>query len=41
MLNGRRVPIGFVYSSDNNTEWMSVDSLRVWIEANRGNFTKS
>ena len=29
--NGKRVPDGFVYSSDNNTEWMSDDQLRDWI----------
>ena len=25
----------FVYTSDTNTEWMSVETLRAWIEANR------
>lgn len=33
--DGKRVPERFVYSSDNNTEWMSEDELRAWIEANR------
>ena len=33
--DGRKVPEGFVYSSDNNTEWMSDDQLRLWIESNR------
>jgi UDP-N-acetylglucosamine 4,6-dehydratase len=33
--NGRRVREGFVYTSDTNTEWMSVGTLRAWIEANR------
>lgn len=33
--NGRKVPEGFVYSSDNNSEWMSSDELQTWIEANR------
>jgi FlaA1/EpsC-like NDP-sugar epimerase len=33
--DGRRVPDGFVYSSDNNTEWMSIDALQEWIAANR------
>jgi UDP-N-acetylglucosamine 4,6-dehydratase/5-epimerase len=31
---GRKVPTGFVYTSDSNTEWMSVEALRAWIEAN-------
>lgn len=33
--DGRRVPEGFVYSSDQNTEWMSPEDLSAWIEANR------
>lgn len=33
--DGKKVPEGFVYSSDNNTEWMSQDDLQVWIDANR------
>lgn len=39
--NGKRVPEGFVYASDNNTEWMSDTALRAWIDANQdkiGNF---
>lgn len=32
---GIKVPADFTYSSDNNTEWMSVEALRTWIEANR------
>jgi UDP-N-acetylglucosamine 4,6-dehydratase (inverting) len=32
--DGRRVPDGFVYSSDNNADWMGVDQLRAWIAAN-------
>jgi UDP-N-acetylglucosamine 4,6-dehydratase (inverting) len=32
---GRRVPDGFVYASDSNTDWMSVATLKGWIEANR------
>ena len=31
----RRVAEGFVYASDTNPEWMSVESLRAWIAANR------
>jgi UDP-N-acetylglucosamine 4,6-dehydratase (inverting) len=30
---GKRVPEGFSYSSDANDQWMSVESLRAWIEA--------
>ena len=33
--NGKRVPDGFVYSSDLNTEWMSIGELQAWIKANR------
>jgi len=33
--NGRRVPEGFVYASDNNPEWMHADQLRAWVDANR------
>jgi UDP-N-acetylglucosamine 4,6-dehydratase (inverting) len=33
--DGKKVPEGFVYSSDNNTEWMGIDELRAWIDVNR------
>ena len=33
--DGIKVPEGFVYASDNNTEWMSDTDLRTWIDANR------
>ncbi|PHQ26775.1 UDP-N-acetylglucosamine 4,6-dehydratase (inverting) [Marinobacter guineae] len=33
--DGKRVPEGFVYSSDNNAEWMTEDQLRTWIDANQ------
>ncbi|KCB21925.1 UDP-N-acetylglucosamine 4,6-dehydratase (inverting) [Bordetella hinzii] len=33
--DGKRVPEGFVYASDNNTEWMTDAQLQAWIEANR------
>jgi UDP-N-acetylglucosamine 4,6-dehydratase len=33
--DGKKVPEGFVYSSDNNSEWMSDVQLQAWIEANR------
>ena len=37
---GAKVAPDFTYSSDNNTEWMSVDTLRSWIEQNRNNIGK-
>lgn len=33
--DGKRVPEGFVYSSDNNREWMSDEDLQNWISINR------
>ncbi len=33
--DGKLVDPGFTYSSDNNTDWMSVDMLRTWIDQNR------
>ena len=32
--SGTRVPADFIYSSDNNQEWMSVGDLRAWIADN-------
>jgi UDP-N-acetylglucosamine 4,6-dehydratase/5-epimerase len=32
--NGAKVPPDFIYSSNTNTEWMSVDDLRAWIAQN-------
>ncbi len=32
---GVRVSEGFSYTSDNNTEWMSIKQLQQWIEANK------
>lgn len=32
--NGKTVPEGFVYASDNNSEWMSDIDLQAWIEKN-------
>ncbi len=29
--DGKRVPEGFTYASDNNTEWMDVPTLQAWI----------
>jgi UDP-N-acetylglucosamine 4,6-dehydratase/5-epimerase len=33
--DGKKVPDGFVYASDTNKEWMDVEALRAWIDANR------
>ncbi len=33
--DGKKVPEGFVYASDNNAEWMSDAELLAWIDANR------
>jgi UDP-N-acetylglucosamine 4,6-dehydratase len=33
--DGKKVAADFTYSSDNNTDWMSIDTLRAWIEKNR------
>jgi UDP-N-acetylglucosamine 4,6-dehydratase (inverting) len=33
--DGKLVDPSFIYSSDNNTDWMSVDMLRAWIDQNR------
>ncbi|MEP3635860.1 MAG: UDP-N-acetylglucosamine 4,6-dehydratase (inverting) [Paracoccaceae bacterium] len=32
--DGKQVPEGFVYSSDNNDQWMSVEELQSWITSN-------
>lgn len=32
--DGKKVPEGFVYASDNNAEWMSDAELQAWIDAN-------
>jgi UDP-N-acetylglucosamine 4,6-dehydratase len=33
--DGKLVPEGFSYTSDNNKEWMSIAELQTWIEANK------
>lgn len=33
--DGKKVPDGFVYASDNNPDWMTDDTLRAWIDVNR------
>jgi UDP-N-acetylglucosamine 4,6-dehydratase/5-epimerase len=32
---GKPVPEGFSYTSDNNSDWMTTEALKSWIEANR------
>ena len=32
---GKQVPEGFSYTSDNNSEWMTIQQLREWIEKNK------
>ncbi|MGM0826329.1 MAG: UDP-N-acetylglucosamine 4,6-dehydratase (inverting) [Pseudomonadota bacterium] len=34
--DGKRVAEGFVYSSDNNSEWMTDAQLQAWIDQNHG-----
>ena len=31
--NGEKVPEGFIYASNTNTEWMSDEELRRWIDS--------
>lgn len=33
--DGLKVPSEFTYCSDNNAEWMSIETLKHWIEQNR------
>lgn len=32
---GRHVSFDFTYSSDNNSQWMTIETLRSWVESNR------
>ncbi len=34
--DGKKVSPSFTYCSDNNPDWMSIDTLRSWIDENRG-----
>lgn len=38
--NGKKVNEGFMYTSDNNQEWMSKDELQNWIQANASKIGK-
>ena len=33
---GVKVTEDFMYASDSNSEWMSVDQLRTWVESHKG-----
>jgi len=33
--NGKAVRGNFIYNSETNTDWMSVDELNVWVQSNR------
>lgn len=35
--DGKRVQDGFSYTSDNNSEWMAIETLQAWIEENQEN----
>mgnify|MGYP001404969027 FL=1 len=38
--DGEKVPDGFVYASDTNTDWMSDKTLEIWLEENQENIGK-
>lgn len=38
--SGKKVAADFIYSSDNNKEWMQISELRDWIEKNRSKIGK-
>ena len=38
--NGKKVSEGFVYSSDNNKDWMTKSDLKKWINKNTNNIGK-
>ena len=38
--DGVKVPEGFVYASDNNSEWMTTGQLQEWIETNKAKIGK-
>ena len=33
--DGKAVREGFIYDSENNSDWMSVDELGAWAQSNR------
>ena len=40
IMDGVKVPEGFVYASDSNPSWMSNDDLQAWIDGNAGTIGK-
>ncbi len=38
--NGKKVSDGFTYSSNNNSEWMSKNNFKVWLDTNKHNIGK-
>ena len=38
--DGKKVPEGFSYTSDNNSQWMTSEELAIWIQANNGKIGK-
>ena len=38
--NGAKVPSGFVYSSENNSKWMTKKDLKNWLDKNKKNLIK-
>ena len=38
--NGKKVPEGFIYSSNNNIDWMKNSDLKKWIEKNKKTLLK-
>ena len=38
--DGKKVSPDFIYSSDNNKDWMSIDALRTWIDQNNNSIGK-
>lgn len=38
--DGKKVPEGFSYTSDNNSEWMTSEELAIWIQANNNKIGK-
>ena len=37
---GKKVAVDFTYCSDNNTEWMTINTLRTWIKINNDKIGK-
>jgi UDP-N-acetylglucosamine 4,6-dehydratase/5-epimerase len=38
--NGRKVANNFIYSSDNNSQWMAIENLQSWIQTHLGKIGK-